>query len=178
MLKRDLKAPENLANIVNGGLILGGYLIRGVTSLYRYSRNSPSYSIKPEVQLNVGPGKIKVTPRLNAETGYFGGKRHGIKWQEGDIKAALSKSNTPLGQWGSKADLQYAGEQAYLLEPGGFMDFPINANNTSIVHLPDGSTVKPDMIRVRNNGNGRFHGFPIDSKTAEPIYNPANFKKP
>jgi hypothetical protein len=58
------------------------------------------------------------------------------------------------------------------------MDFPINANNTSIVHLPDGSTVKPDMIRVRNNGNGRFHGFPIDSKTAEPIYNPANFKKP
>jgi hypothetical protein len=74
MLKRDLKAPENLANIVNGGLILGGYLIRGVTSLYRYSRNSPSYSIKPEVQLNVGPGKIKVTPRLNAETGYFGAK--------------------------------------------------------------------------------------------------------
>jgi RHS repeat-associated protein len=117
------------------------------------------------------------TNRLRPENGYKGGSKHGIKWQDGDIKAALEKSNTPLGQWGSKADLEYAGQQAYLLEPNtGFMDFPINSNTTSKVYLKDGSIVVPDMIRVRNNDNRTFHGFPIDSKSAEPIFKQAALK--
>ncbi|OCG00767.1 hypothetical protein [Gilliamella sp. wkB112] len=77
----------------------------------------------------------------------------------------------PQGKWGSKADLEYAGSKAATLEPGQMADFPINSGSTSVVFNPDGSTSIPDMIRVRNNGNGTFHGFPIDSKTAGPIFN-------
>lgn len=49
-------------------------------------------------------------------------------------------------------------------------DFPINEDHKSVVFNSDGTMDIPDMIRVRNNGNGSFHGFPINSKTAEPIY--------
>jgi len=51
----------------------------------------------------------------------------------------------------------------------GFVDFPINSDHKSKVYYKDGSESSPDMIRVKNNGDGSFHGFPIDSKTAEPI---------
>ncbi|GEM_PF-6149487 len=78
--------------------------------------------------------------------------------------------------------MDYAGEKAATLSPGplgkngkatkgNFQDFPINPNNTSTVYNPDGTQSKPDKIRVRNNGNGTFHGFPINSKTAGSIIN-------
>lgn len=59
---------------------------------------------------------------------------------------------------------------AATLKPGEMGDFPINSGHTSVVFNPDGSIDIPDMIRVRNNGNGTFHGFPINSETAGKIY--------
>ncbi|MEL6699657.1 MAG: hypothetical protein AAFP89_25690 [Bacteroidota bacterium] len=97
-------------------------------------------------------------------------KKHGIKMQPADAVLWADKTNRPIGKWGSMADLNYAGEQAArLISDGGFMDFPIRPGSTSKVHYKDGTTSTPDMIRLRNNGDGTFHGFPIDSKTAEPI---------
>lgn len=57
------------------------------------------------------------------------------------------------------------------ITPGNFVDFPINPGSKSTVYNPDGTQSKPDMLRLRNEGNGTFHGFPIDSKTAGPIFN-------
>jgi len=77
------------------------------------------------------------------------------------------------GQWGNRADLTFAGELADTLNPGGFMDFPVNPDSRSVVFRPGGDTGSPvahpaTHYRVRNNGDGTFHGFPID-ETAEPI---------
>lgn len=107
------------------------------------------------------------------------GEKHGINQQPADAIKMATK-NTPIGKWGSKADLKYAGEKAATLDPGplgkngkptpgDFQDFPINENHTSTIYNHDGTQSVPDMIRVRNNGNGTFHGFPINSKTAGPI---------
>jgi len=104
---------------------------------------------------------------LKPEPGYLRGKKHGIKQQTSDIVRMAKKG--PVGKWGDKNDLIYAGEKAALIEPGGFFDFPINPGSKSLIFYSDGSTSVPDFIRLRNNGNGTFHGFPIDSKTAEPI---------
>ncbi|MEN7547374.1 hypothetical protein AAG747_05620 [Rapidithrix thailandica] len=110
---------------------------------------------------------------LKPERGYLRGKAHGINWQKSDaIKRASKPPYRPQGKWRNKKDLEYAGKQAATLSPeDGFKDFPINPDHKSIVYYKDGSESIPDMIRVRNNGNGTFHGFPIDSKTAEPIRN-------
>ncbi|MDC8100617.1 SpvB/TcaC N-terminal domain-containing protein [Chryseobacterium rhizosphaerae] len=124
---------------------------------------------------------VLFSDKLKPEKGYLRGQKHGIKWQEGDAKKVAEDTGLPQGKWGSKEDLDYAGEKAATLlpgpikngkpTPGDFKDFPINPGSTSTVYNPDGTQSKPDMIRLRNNGNGTLHGFPIDSKTAEPIYN-------
>ncbi len=125
--------------------------------------------------------KIELTSEpiaLRPESGYLRGKKHGIKQQESDAIKMAQDSGNPIGKWGDKNDLQYAGEQAAKLNPGGFMDFKINNSTKSKVYNPDGTVSVPDMIRVRNNGNGTFHGFPINSKTAGPITNKATLKNP
>lgn len=104
---------------------------------------------------------------------YLGRKEHGIDWSKNDaVRRANGKNGpTPQGKWGNKADLEYAGKQANRLEPGEWGDFPINSDHKSIVYYADGSESIPDMIRLRRNADGTFHGFPIDSKTAGPIFN-------
>ncbi len=106
---------------------------------------------------------------LKPEPGYLRGKKHGIKQQNADAIRMAKDSKTPVGRWGNKTDLEYAGKQAGTLKPGEMADSPINPNHKSVVFYGDGSTSVPDKIRVRNNGNGTFHGFPIDSSTAGPI---------
>ncbi|WP_170234731.1 SpvB/TcaC N-terminal domain-containing protein [Chryseobacterium hagamense] len=112
---------------------------------------------------------------IRPEKGYEGTSKHGIGWKEGAAEARAT--GIPQGQWGSKEDLDYATEKAKTLEPGAkqkngtykkgqFKDFPINEGNTSIIHNPDGTKSKPDKVRLRDNGTGTWHGFPIDSKTA------------
>ncbi|MCY7259894.1 RHS domain-containing protein [Pseudomonas protegens] len=114
---------------------------------------------------------------LRPEPGYERGKVHGIKWQESDAIKRAQETGNPQGKWGNRDDLKYAGQQASELptgpngKKGPFFDIPINPDHKSVVYNPDGSKSIPDLIRIRNNGNGTFHGFPIDSKTAGPIFN-------
>ena len=108
---------------------------------------------------------------LKPENAYLRGQEHGISWQQSDAIKRANETGLPQGKWGNKNDLEYAGKQAAKLKPeDGMTDFPINPDHKCIVYYADGSTSIPDMIRVKNIGNGKFHGFPIDSKTAEPIY--------
>ncbi|AYN04404.1 hypothetical protein [Flavobacterium sp. 140616W15] len=81
----------------------------------------------------------------------------------------MATKTTPIGRWGNKKDLNYAVIQVATLNPGEMKDFPINSDHKSTVFHSDGSQSVPDKIRVRNNGNGTFHGFPINSSTAGPI---------
>ncbi|MGG5508267.1 RHS repeat-associated core domain-containing protein [Myroides sp. C6-3] len=112
---------------------------------------------------------------LRPENGYIGGKRHGLKLSNKDAQILANNTRNPLphGRWGSKTDLAYAGKLADQLEPGGFMDFPVNQDTKSVVFHSgiDVDTATPfpaTHYRLRNNGNGTFHGFPIDA-TAELI---------
>ena len=94
---------------------------------------------------------------LRPEKIYTGSKKHGIKWTEGPATAkSLGK---PQGQW-SQADLDYAGQMASTLKPGEGATFALPEGSTSVVHLPDGSTVPATHIWVRNNGAGTFYGYP------------------
>ncbi len=95
---------------------------------------------------------------LRPEAGYLRGKKHGLTWGEG---AATAKSTGKAqGQWGSAADLDYAGNMAGSLAPGQSGWFPAPPGTTSKVFLPDGSVVPATRIWVRNNGSGTFHGYP------------------
>ncbi|EBW0356883.1 RHS domain-containing protein, partial [Salmonella enterica] len=136
--------------------------IRGGINLYQYAPNPLSW---------IDPLGLSTTC-LKAENGYSRGKRHGMKLHPNAAQAIADKENKPHGVWRSKDDLKYAGEQAATLKPGEMKDFPINPNSKSEVYIPGGNGVpiKPDKIRVRNNGDGTFHGFPIDSTTAGPIF--------
>ncbi|EFK6855013.1 RHS repeat domain-containing protein, partial [Escherichia coli] len=136
--------------------------LRGGLNLYAYAPNPLSW-IDP---LGLNPTCLK------AENGYSRGKRHGMKLHPNAAQAIADKEKNPHGVWRSKDDLKYAGEQAATLKPDEMKDFPINQNSKSEVYIPGGNGVpiKPDKIRVRNNGDGTFHGFPIDSSTAGPIY--------
>jgi RHS repeat-associated protein len=115
------------------------------------------------------PARAQPNPALEPEPGYRRGKKHGIKQQPADATRMAARDNGPVGVWGDKADLADAGEKASTLKPGQMADFPIRPDSKSVVYYGDGTTSAPDMIRVRNNGDGTFHGFPIDSQTAGPI---------
>mgnify|MGYP006902125671 CR=1 FL=1 len=97
--------------------------------------------------------------KLIPEAKYLGSKKHGIKWKEGP--ATAKNLNTPQGQWGSKSDLDFAGEKAATLKSGEGAYFELPSEHSSIVHMPDGSTVNATHIWVRNNGTGTFHGYPL-----------------
>ena len=117
------------------------------------------------------PARAQPTPALEPQKRYLGGKKHGIKQQPADAIKMAKDTNRPIGVWGDKADLADAGQKAATLKPGEMADFPIRPGSKSVVYYGDGTTSTPDMVRVRNNGNGKFHGFPIDSQTAGPITN-------
>ena len=95
---------------------------------------------------------------MRPEAKYLRGGKHGLKWNEG---SSLAKATgKPQGQWGSIADLDFAGQKAGTLKSGegGFFNLP--KGNSSMVHLPDGTTVGATRVWVRNNGTGTFHGAP------------------
>jgi len=106
------------------------------------------------------PDVIGVAKALRAEAKYLKGKKHGIKWKDGPGTA--KRTGTPQGQWGSKADLDFAGKKASTLESGkgDWFDFP--DGHSSKVHLPNGSTVSANLFWVRNDGSGTFHGYPAE----------------
>lgn len=101
--------------------------------------------------------KTPTTPPLRPETIYLGNKKHGINWKQGP--ATAKSLRTPQGQWTQK-DFDFAAEKAATLKPGEGQWFPLPEGSTSVVHMPDGTTVKAIHIWVRNNGSGTFHGYP------------------
>jgi hypothetical protein len=97
---------------------------------------------------------------LKPEGIYLGSKKHGIHWTEG---AALARSTqTPQGQWGSLADLEFAGQKAATLAPRQGAYFDLQPGHSCIVWHPDGTRGAASRIWVRNNGNGTFHGYPLE----------------
>ncbi len=59
---------------------------------------------------------------LKPENGYLRGKKHGIKQQNADAIRMAKETGTPVGRWGNKTDLKYAGEKASTLSPGEMAD--------------------------------------------------------
>jgi len=98
------------------------------------------------------------TSHLRPEAGYLKGKKHGLKRKEGPARA--KNTGNPQGQWGSMDDLNYAGEKAGTLNPGEGTWFDLPEGSSSVVHMPDGTTVDATRIWVKNNGTGTFHGYP------------------
>ncbi|AVK96339.1 hypothetical protein FCT18_07855 [Lysinibacillus sphaericus] len=96
-----------------------------------------------------------------------------MKLSDKDAQITSNNDKLPHGRWGNKNDLAYADELADTLKPGVFKDFSVNPDSKSVVFYPNGDPNAPKAYplthyRLRNNGNGTFHGFPID-QTAEEI---------
>lgn len=101
---------------------------------------------------------------------YLKGGRHGLKQHDNDAFAMAVRDQLPHGRWGNKADLDHAAKMADTIDGRQFVDFDMRPGADMDVFLPDGKTrIKANAIRVRNNGNGTFHGYPIDRATAGPI---------
>ncbi len=94
---------------------------------------------------------------LRPEAKYLKTGKHGVNWKEGP--ATAKSTGIPQGQW-SKADLEYAATKASTLEKGQGAWFGFPSGSTSVVHMPNGTTVQATKIWVRNNGTGTFHGYP------------------
>lgn len=73
---------------------------------------------------------------------------------------ADAMTGKPQGQWGSRSDLDHAGDMAGPLSPGEHGSFPLPPGHSSVVHTPEGATVPATNFWVRNNGSGTFHGYP------------------
>ncbi|MGC4064597.1 MAG: RHS repeat-associated core domain-containing protein [Polyangiaceae bacterium] len=142
--------------------------VAGGLNLYGFD-GAPTDVVDPLGLAGNKHDKASAGTGLRPEPGYLRGKKHGIAQQPADAIKMAGESNGPVGVWGDKADLADAGQKASTLKPGEMVDFPIRQGSKSVVYYGDGSTSVPDKIRVRNNGNGTFHGFPIDSNTAGPI---------
>jgi RHS repeat-associated protein len=97
---------------------------------------------------------------LRPEKKYTSSGKHGLKWSEGPAEAR--SSNVSQGQWGSAQDLEYAGQKASELKPGEGDWFQLPEGHTSVVHRPDGTTVRATRFWVRNNGTGTLHGYPAE----------------
>jgi hypothetical protein len=108
--------------------------------------------------VKMGGGQNASPSPLKPEGKYTKGGKHGLSWKEGPAEA--KKTGKPQGQWGSQADLDYAGQMAATLKPGEGKFFDLPAGSASVVHKADGTTVPASQIWVRNNGTGTFHGAP------------------
>jgi RHS repeat-associated protein len=126
----------------------------GGLNLYQYAPNALEW-VDPW-----GWAKKRASvPCEGPEAALSGSKKHGIKWAEG--LATAKNLQKPQGQWGSKADLQWGTEQAQSLAPGKFGTFELPKNHSSVVHLPNGTTLPATHAWIRNNGTGTWHGYPM-----------------
>ncbi|XXY54988.1 RHS repeat-associated core domain-containing protein [Sorangium sp. So ce269] len=103
-------------------------------------------------------GATQAARGLKPEAKYLRGGKHGLTWTEGPAEAM--KTGKAQGQWGSKADLDFAAQKAASLKPGEGAYFDLPPGSSSVVHRPDGKTVPATRIWVRNNGTDTFHGAP------------------
>jgi len=145
----------------------GTYISQDPIGLAGNNPNIYAYVFDSNIQVDVFGLDLK------PENGYLRGKKHGIKVTDKDAQIYANKEGISYGKWGSKKNLEIAGNLAETLEVGVFQDFPVNADSKSVVFHSGGSIDEivqypATHYRLRNNGNGTFHGFPID-ETAEPI---------
>ncbi len=94
---------------------------------------------------------------MKAEKALLGSKKHGINWKEGPARAR--KTGKPQGQFGSEADVNFAVDKAGGLKPGESGVFDLPSGHSSVVHLPDGSTVGATQVWVRRNASGTVHAY-------------------
>jgi hypothetical protein len=121
------------------------------------------YDIDPEKENNKENDLKNIEELiLKPEAKYLKSGKHGLKWKEG--KSLAKSENIPQGQWGSIDDLSFAGKKAGTLKPNEGAYFELPDNHQSIVHTPEGLTLKATHIWVRNNGSGTFHGYPLIKK--------------
>jgi hypothetical protein len=104
-----------------------------------------------------GIGNGGVGNAIRPEAKYTGSGKHGVKWNEGP--ATAKNLNKAQGQWSQK-DLDFATQKAITLKPGENSWFDLPSDSTSVVHMPNGTTVPATKIWIRNNGTGTFHGYP------------------
>jgi hypothetical protein len=149
---------RRIDEVVNGGTNKNNQLVR--RSARDKADDVPKDKADDVPKDKAGPHPREKTPALRPEAKYNGSKKHGIKWTEGP--ATAKSTGIPQGQWGSKADLEFAGEKASTLQPGAHDWFELPSGHNSVVHRPDGTTVPATKIFVRNNGTGTFHGFPAE----------------
>lgn len=170
-------SPVAAALAVNGTVSIG----RGAGALIDLAVQSSNNGGKgppgaqPPPAANPAPGPAPVSPQapggtpappasqqtpLKPEAKYTGSKKHGVDWKEGPAQA--KKENMPQGQWGSKADVDWASREAAAIAPGQSAWVNLPSGHTSVVHKPDGSTVKASKAWIRNNGTGTWHGYPAE----------------
>ncbi|MGC4070806.1 MAG: toxin TcdB middle/N-terminal domain-containing protein [Polyangiaceae bacterium] len=156
------------ANLVDGDVLRGDSGPAHVTAVEHIEAGLPVYNIEVarEHQYRVSSARVWAHNQCGAarpgslrpEAGYLGSKKHGIDWKEG--AATARSTGKAQGQWGSRADLEYAAEKAATLKAGEGKYFDLPEGHTSVVHKPDGTVVPASRIWVRNNGTGTFHGAP------------------
>ena len=108
---------------------------------------------------------------LNSDRDLTGGKKHALKMQAGDAQKMADKG-VPIGVFRKKSDIEFAHTKAAELKPGEMKDFKLPAGSNSEVFVPRGDKLNPQKathVRVRNNGDGTAHVFPING-TAGPIH--------
>lgn len=106
-------------------------------------------------------------PPPRAEARLRRGGKHGVGWREGPARA--TRTDTPQGQFGSQADVDFVEQVAAGLQPGEHTVVPLPAGHTSVVHLPEGHaaipadgrrTVSAVRVWVRRNKSGTVHAYP------------------
>jgi hypothetical protein len=98
-------------------------------------------------------------PPIRGEAGLYGSKKHGVGWKEGP---ALAKARgAPVGQFGSVADVDFAVELGRKLGPGGEGIYNLPPGSSSIVHMPNGTTVSATRVFVMVRESGVVHAYPM-----------------
>src|SRR4051812_34871550 len=118
---------------VSTGLVVGG--VGNIAAGIRGLLTTGSGSSGTQVMASDAEGEA-----LKPEAGYLGSKKHGIGWKEGP--ATAKNLQKPQGQWGGKADLDFAAKKAATLKPGEGQFFDLPEGHSSVVHRPDGTTVR------------------------------------
>ncbi|WP_166898740.1 RHS repeat-associated core domain-containing protein [Massilia sp. CCM 8734] len=146
--------------------------LAGGVNVYQYAPNPNAWSDP------LGLAKWPCNS-LKPESDYLKGGRHGMQTHPNSAQntADFKNKNQPYGIWGTKEDLIYAGQQAKGLTHDDFVDFPINPPSKfegvlkpSMVYISgQKAPMQANAIRVRNNQNGTFHGYPIHTKNAGKI---------
>ena len=156
--KFSIGLPDFISSIKEKGKEIKDNITGGKEQVVTDS-NGNTYKVnEKEVPGYQASGNNTGSSSVKPEKAVTGSKKHGVNWNEGPARAKAT--GNPQGQW-VKGDLDFATEKVNTLKPGESAYFDLPANSQSIVHTPDGTTVKATKIWIRNNGTGTWHGYPM-----------------